>query len=221
MKFSRPAAVFAALVILTSGGSVAVGAAVTQTDPVMLCSNDRTGAVSVPEGGTCPRVTTEFGVASDADVAALAGRVDTAEGSLSAHSSDLAGLATSDIAQAGRIADLEAAKSSLEAENAAQSTRIAELEAAVAALLPGTLTVTFSPASEGFYSYSVRGTELKPGTDVVKVDEFSRIVLGQVATDGTFAGNVLAACARGSFHLEATRENGVPLVTESHTGVGC
>lgn len=79
MNLSRPATVFASAVILASGAAVAVNAA-TGTDPVTLCSNAKSGAVTVPgSNGSCAKGTTSFAVASDAAVQALGVRVGAAE----------------------------------------------------------------------------------------------------------------------------------------------
>jgi hypothetical protein len=72
MKFSRPAAVVAAVVLL-AGGVVAADAATT-TNPIKLCV--KSGVVSAPTNGTCPSKATTLSLASDADVAALAQRLD-------------------------------------------------------------------------------------------------------------------------------------------------
>jgi hypothetical protein len=79
MNFSRPAAVFAAVLTLAAGTAVAVNAA-TQTHPVKLCSNNLTRIVSVPNSaGNCAGGNRTFYVAEDADVKALATRVDQLE----------------------------------------------------------------------------------------------------------------------------------------------
>lgn len=97
MKFSRPAAVFAAVVLLAGGVGVAVNAATT-TNPVKLCSNNKTGAVTVPlANGTCAKGTTAITVGSDADILALAKRVDKAEAALAALSTRLGNLEPGDI----------------------------------------------------------------------------------------------------------------------------
>lgn len=97
MKLSRPAAVFAAVVLLAGGVGVAVSAATT-THAVKLCSNNKTGAVTVPNAnGDCAKGTTAFFVGSDADILALATRVDKAESALAALSTRLGNLEPGDI----------------------------------------------------------------------------------------------------------------------------
>jgi len=82
MKLSRPVAVFAAVVLLAGGVGVAVNAA-TSTQAVKLCSNNKTGTVTVPgSGNTCPKGTSGFSVGSDADIQALANRADRAQTAL-------------------------------------------------------------------------------------------------------------------------------------------
>jgi hypothetical protein len=78
MKLSRPAAVFAAVVLLAAGIGVAVNAA-EGTQAVKLCSNNKTGAVTVPTSSGCARGSTGFYVGSDADILALANRAARAE----------------------------------------------------------------------------------------------------------------------------------------------
>lgn len=97
MNISRPAAVLAAVVLLAGGVGVAVNAATT-TNPVQLCSNNKTGAVTVPlANGNCAKGTTAFYVGSDADILALAKRVDKAEAALAALSLRLGNLEPGDI----------------------------------------------------------------------------------------------------------------------------
>ena len=80
MQISRPVVVFTSVVLLAGG--VAAAQAVTETDPVMLCTNDK--IVTVPKGDACGPGTTAFFVASDDDVRALADRVSEAEAALTA-----------------------------------------------------------------------------------------------------------------------------------------
>jgi hypothetical protein len=79
MKISAPVAVIAAAALIVTG-MVTADAAVTTTTthPVKLCSG-AFNIVSTPIRGACPRHTTTFYVAANADVQALAARVDALE----------------------------------------------------------------------------------------------------------------------------------------------
>jgi hypothetical protein len=211
MKFSRPVAVVAAVILLT-GGMVAADAA-TSTSPIKLCSNNSSRVVQIPpKSGTCARGTTEFFVASQADVAALAQRVDTAESTLTTYGT--------------RISDAETVNSAQASQLSAQASQIAALQATVEKLKPGRLVVTSTSLGAGAaYSFSVSGSELKPGTDVYRVFENSywgSKNLGQVAADGSFMANGGDACSFGPFHIEATRQGDWgPIRTPVHTADGC
>lgn len=79
MKFSRSLTVLASSTILAAGAVVAVNA-VTVTNPIKLCANTKTGFVSVPSAsGSCPKGTADTLVANDADVRALAQRMEGVE----------------------------------------------------------------------------------------------------------------------------------------------
>ena len=120
MKLSRPAAVFAAVVILAGGAAVAVNAT-TGTDPVTLCASAKNGAVTVPDSnGTCAKGTNPISVASAAAVQALGTRLGTAE-------TDLAAAQT-------RIAATETDLAAVEARIAAAETDVADQAAALQAL---------------------------------------------------------------------------------------
>lgn len=152
MKFSKPA-VIAVSVAALIGGGVAADAATT-TNPVKLCSNKVIQTVSVPKNGNCPSNANTFFVASQADVAALAGRMDSA--------------ASAAAAQAAKITALEAANQALAAKNAEQDDALTTLNDRVGALETATPILHVSTTHVYAYDYklTLSGRNLKPGTVV-------------------------------------------------------
>lgn len=108
MSLHRPAAVVAAAAILTTGAVVGVQAVTTTTQPIKLCAKNIGRTVSYPlANGSCPSGTTAFHVARASDVQALATRVDSAEGTISAQGGKITALEGAVAAQSARINDLE------------------------------------------------------------------------------------------------------------------
>jgi hypothetical protein len=175
MKLSRPAAVFAAVVLLAGGAAMAVNAATT-TNPVALCSNDKTGVLTAPSStsGNCARGSTKFTVGSSADVQALAGRVDTAEGRLTA----------------------------LETSDADHDAEIAALRNDVDGLLGGELTVQASSNGgvASTFRVSFSGVRLQPGSYVIFQSGFGGVPFANVvASDGTFFGSRITGCGMDAY----------------------
>ena len=194
MKLSRPAAVFAAVVVLAGGAAVAVNAA-TGTDPVTLCSSAKNGAVTVPNSsGVCAKGTTAISVASDAAVQALATRLGTAETDLTAAQARIAATEAGLNAADARLTTMTAQLTSMTAQlsntldrvNTIASdlsttrTRLSSIESQVASLAaalqsldddfraftPSNLDVDVIPEGPGEWNVQVSGTGLKPGADV-------------------------------------------------------
>jgi hypothetical protein len=209
MKFHRPAAVLASAVILASGAAVAVNAA-TATDPIKLCSNAKTSVVSIPgSGGACARGTTEFFVADNSDVQALAGRMDAAEGLLTSQDTRLGDVETTSTAQANKISALEG--------------QVAALEKAVAAMMP-TLTVTATelPPITNAYQVALAGTKLKPGSPVVVHSNGDVEVATTVASDGTAAFTWAPDCYWVPLYVTGTTADGDPITSNTiENGPGC
>lgn len=209
MKLSRPAAVFAAVVVLAGGAAVAVNAA-TGTDPVTLCSSAKTGAVTLPNSsGACAKGTTAFSVASDAAVQALATRLGAAESDVTAAEARLA-TAEADLdaadarlttmtAQMSNIltdvnsiaADLNATKirvSSAESQMAGHAAALQALDDDFRAFTPSNLDVDVVDGP-GEWTVHLSGIGLKPGADVtmhfVLLGSPNSSVRGAVQSDGT------------------------------------
>lgn len=213
MKLSRPAAVFAAVVILVGGAAVAVNAT-TGTDPVTLCASTKSGAVTVPDGnGDCAKGTTAFSVASDAAVQALASRLGTTETGLSAAETRLAAAET----------DLSAAETRLaaaEAELADQAAALAALDHDFREFTPSTLEVE-GPTRFGDIQWTVRavGVGLKPGADVrlhSRLGQFppSSSVIASVAADGTVSVSSTLMCNQHSVFFSTLTDGGDPISTD-------
>jgi len=213
MQLSRPAAVFAAAVILAGGAAVAVNAT-TGTDPVTLCSSAKNGAVTVPSSsGGCAKGTTAFTVASDAAVQALAGRVAAQE--------------TENAGQATTIATLQA-------QNAAQAQAIQDLQQAdevladrISVLRPGVLTLISYPQKPAFnWAWILSGSSLKPGEPVIVhfLDEGvpREQARASVADDGSVFLQEVSDCDRTEVYVTTVTWDGRPVSSNTvQTGPGC
>jgi hypothetical protein len=213
MKFSRPAAVFAAVVLLAGGIGVAVNAVET-SQPVKLCSNNKTGAVTVPTAsGDCPRGTTAFFVGSDSDILALANRVGAAESAATA-------LAT-------RVAKAESSLSTAEKGLAQAENAIERLNTRMGYVEPGEITVNAYVETNNEPAYQVNGSDLAPGSSVVAhftTVEFGVSQAALLAVDdyGNFAHLFQTGCNTSNVYFTGTAVGGTPVSSVTTlTGPGC
>jgi len=199
MKLSRPVAVFAAVVLLAGGAAVAVHAA--DPAPTMLCSNDRTSAVSVPSaGGACAKGTTDFYVASDGDVRALATRLGAAETLASQQAENIEALTAADAALDERISALESD-----------------------AFL---FRLTATPVDQESFMYTLTGIGLKPDAlirihyvqDGIQFDSN----WGRLQSDGTVSGTSNSHCSVTNLSFETVLPDDRPVLTNViDKGPGC
>ncbi len=215
MKISKPAVIVAAVAMVVGGGIAADAA--TTTSPVKLCANKIVQTVSLPKNGNCPSNATAFYVASQADVAALAGRVDALEAvDNSAVLARIAALESSSSSQAGKITALETLTS-------AQAAKIADLEQAIADLTPS-LSVTSRSILGGRYAYTATGTGLKPGSIVtLRYRDLSTTPedIGTVDGLGKFTYQSALPCGYGPIIIDGTARNDSPVTSGPYTGAGC
>jgi hypothetical protein len=182
----------AALAVLGTGIAVAT----TTTHPVTLCVG-KNGAVTFPSSGSCSGSQTTLRVAADSDLAALAGRVDTAE---SKQSSDEAAISSLQSTVSSLSADLEAAKQAISQQGSAITALTSSLTADEALLrtlprLTVTSAATSSVGPQGFTQITVAGANLQPGSDVVAhLSPNDSGTVGQVAADGTFQWSSYGWC---------------------------
>jgi uncharacterized coiled-coil protein SlyX len=201
----RSVGVLVSVVALAAGAVVAVNAATT-TEPVKLCANDTTGAVSLPRPtGACPQGTTKVFVANSADVRALAKRMDALEGAVTLHGSRLGEVDATNTEQADDISALEG--------------QVAELQQTVDDLRPADLQLAAEVNNAGT-SYVVRitGTRLKPDSPVAlhftspgnsgSANPVS-FTWGAVGSDGNFSSiDYSALCSQVSAYATGLAPNG-------------
>lgn len=196
-------------------GSVATALATggTSTSPYTMCVA-KNGTVSRPSGSTCGPGQTRISVANGDDVAALATRVNGAEGNIAALQSAVSAAQVAQSSQASAIGALQSDNASLQAAN--------EALANVVHALPR-ITVS-AHACCGGYTVNYVAANLKPGTGLVAHSSFGGSTLtlgaGTVAGDGGFTGAIQTPCDTTDFYVTGTDVDGNP-VTSNSIANGC
>lgn len=245
VRFLKPLGILAIGLVL--GGTVVAGAVqtVTVTTPVRLCVSSRGLARVVSPTATCAKGENPVDVASWADVAALAVRVDASEAQLDAVEAAVGALGSQADATDTRLDATNEVVAGLGADNAALESRVAATEAAIAEInerldqpvAPAHLTAiaTAVPDDENpnpespAFRITVFGDGLKPGSAVNAhwpklAMEFE---MGTVDADGHFSWTTMVwNCADGVAFFSGTAAepanapvNGV--VSEVVTGPNC
>lgn len=218
MNISKPAVIVAAVAMVIGGGMVADAATTTTTSPVKLCSNKLLG-VELPKNGTCPKGTTQFFVASPADVAALAGRVDRAD--------DL------NLTQSGSLDALKKTNDELALQLKAQADDLAAFKAT---LEPKLVALDFFAGGDGCQGsigdipigMTVKGSALKPGSAVTfvpgSVFDGQPHDVGVVGSDRTITilrNDTYTGTDAGPFHFEGTDVFGSPVRSPDYDPTVC
>lgn len=197
MKFSRPAAVLGAAVVLVGGVTVAVHAATASTDSTRLCiqKNSSTASVYAPAAGvtTCQKGFKLVELASADALTALQTQVE------------------------GEIDALQSQVTDLQTENQTQDEQITALD-------PGELTVSGSYLGGGQFHADVTGSHLRPAVvDITISDSTSLQFGGIVAADGTFSSSISAfGCEHLPMVWHAVTAIGRPIeATLTPAAAGC
>lgn len=226
MMLTRPAAVFAVVIVL-AGGTIATASATSGSDPVTLCAHaNASGTVSVPGGSGCGANETPFTVAAGDALDMLAGQLSALEAENTAQADALAALEnrisdleTANATQTDAVAALDNRVAANEASNQAQDADIAGIQRQLADLLTGELTQT-ATHFDGYTRHLLDGTDLRPGSPVYRhyvVD--GGVHRNTVATVGELGqiipNDVTSACSQSNVYF--TTETVTGLIAKTDT----